>query len=165
MTQFVGQQIKMVFWLFVGFGTNKMNQKIGLYLMSNLNLDTTWLRARSDLLWGRITWLGGDLGDDDPRLQANGSLQSLHHYSIGYHTWHTSDLATKAYPCKRNQDNKQEREERNQNYIDHEMGSHKPMIGDIVRWHIWPKQNPNPNVAVTAVKIDGRGMHNPWRHP
>jgi hypothetical protein len=31
--------------------------------------------------------------------------------------------STKAYPYKRNQEHKQEQEERNQNYIDHELGS------------------------------------------
>jgi hypothetical protein len=33
----------------------------------------------------------------------------------------------KAYPCKRNQEHKQEQEECNQNCVDYEMGSHKPM--------------------------------------
>jgi hypothetical protein len=45
-----------------------------------------------------------------------------------------NDLATKAYPYKCNQEHKQEQEEHNQNCIDHEMGSHKPMNGDTVRW-------------------------------
>jgi hypothetical protein len=71
----------------------------------------------------------------------------------------------KAYPCKRNQEHKQEQIEHNQNCIDHEVGSHKPMNDDIVRWHIWSKQNPNPNVMTVVVKIDVRGMHNPWRYP
>jgi predicted transcriptional regulator len=79
------------------------------------------------LPWGTITWLGGDLDVDDPSLQVNGSSQSLQHNSIGYHPWHTSDLATKVYPCKHNQEYKQEQEERNQNCVDYEMGSHKPM--------------------------------------
>jgi hypothetical protein len=39
----------------------------------------------------------------------------------------------KAYPGKRNQEHKQEQKERNQNCIDHEVGSHKPMNDDIVR--------------------------------
>jgi hypothetical protein len=39
----------------------------------------------------------------------------------------------KAYPCKRNQEHKQEQEERNQNCIDHEVGSHKQMNDDTVR--------------------------------
>jgi hypothetical protein len=55
--------------------------------------------------------------------------------------WHTSDLITKAYPCKCNQEHKQEQEERNQNCIDHEVGFHKPMNDDTVRWQIWSKQN------------------------
>ena len=67
-----------------------------------------------------ITWLGEDFDVDDPRLRANESSQSLHHYSVGYHPWHTSDLATKAYPYKRNQEHKQEHEECNQNYFDHD---------------------------------------------
>jgi hypothetical protein len=79
-------------------------------------------------------WLGGDLDVDDPRLRVNGSSQSLCHCSIGYSPLHTSDLATKAYPYKRNQEHKQELEERNQNYIDHEVGSHKLMNDDTVQW-------------------------------
>jgi hypothetical protein len=71
--------------------------------------------------------LGGDHDIDDPRLRADRSSQSLHHLSIGYHPRHTSDLTTKAYPCKHNQEHKQEHDERNQNCIDHEVGSHKPM--------------------------------------
>jgi hypothetical protein len=64
-----------------------------------------------------------------------------------------SDLATKAYPCKRNQEHKQEQEEHNQNWVDYELGSHKPMKNNTVQWQIWFKQNPNPNVVVTASKI------------
>jgi hypothetical protein len=45
-----------------------------------------------------------------------------------------SDLAKNAYPCKRNQEHKQEQEEHNQNCVDHELGSHKPMNDNIVRW-------------------------------
>jgi hypothetical protein len=39
--------------------------------------------------------------------------------------------------CKRNQEQKQEQEEHNQNCIDHEVRSHKPMNDDIVWWQIW----------------------------
>ena len=53
--------------------------------------------------------------------------------SVGYHLLHTSDLATKAYPCKRNQEHKEDQEERNQNCIDHEVGSHKTINDDTVR--------------------------------
>jgi hypothetical protein len=45
-----------------------------------------------------------------------------------------SDLATKADPCKCNQEHKQEQEEYNQNCINHEVGSHKPMIDNNVQW-------------------------------
>jgi hypothetical protein len=41
-----------------------------------------------------------------------------------------SDFAMKAYPCKRNQ----EQEECNQNCVDYELGSHKLMDDDTVRW-------------------------------
>jgi hypothetical protein len=72
----------------------------------------------------------------------------------------------KDYPCKLNQEHKQEHEEYNQNCIDHEVGSHKPMNDDTVRWRIWSKQNPDPNmVAAATVKIEVRGVHNPWRYP
>jgi hypothetical protein len=57
----------------------------------------------------------------------------------------------KAYPCKRNQEHKQEQKERNQNCIDYEVGSHKSINDDTVWWQIWSKQNSNPNVAVVAV--------------
>jgi hypothetical protein len=33
----------------------------------------------------------------------------------------------KAYPCKHNQEHKQEHVEHNQNCVDYELGSHKPM--------------------------------------
>jgi hypothetical protein len=115
-----------------------------------LNLDTTWYRTGPDFPWGTITWLGGDLDVDDPRLRANYFSQSLHHFPVGYHPWHTSDLATKAYPCKRNQEHKQEQEDRNQNYVDHEVEFHKPMNDDTVRLHIWSKQKAHPNVVATA---------------
>jgi hypothetical protein len=75
------------------------------------------------------------------------------------------DLATKDYPCKRNQEHKQEQKERNQNCNDHEVGFHKPMNDDTVRWQIWSKQNLNPNVEATAVKIEVRGVHNLWSYP
>jgi hypothetical protein len=44
-----------------------------------------------------------------------------------------SDLTTKAYPCKRNTEHKQEQEEHNQNYVDHEVGLHKPMNDDTIQ--------------------------------
>jgi hypothetical protein len=131
-------------------------------MWDNTLCDRIW---RPDLLWGIITWLGGDLDVDDLRLRANDSPQSLHHCSIGYHPWHTSDLATKAYPCKLNQEHKQKQVEHNQNCVDYELGSHKPMNDDIVWWHIWSKKNSKPNVAASAVKIEVRGVHNPWRYP
>jgi hypothetical protein len=61
----------------------------------------------------------------------NGSSQSLHHDSIGYHSLHTSDLTTKACPCKHNQEHKQEQVEHNQNCVDYELGSHKPMNNEL----------------------------------
>lgn len=71
----------------------------------------------------------------------------------------------KAYPCKRNQEHKQEQEERNQNCIDHEVGSHKQMNDVTVRWQTWSKQNPNPNVVAAADKIEFRDMCDPWSLP
>jgi hypothetical protein len=44
-----------------------------------------------------------------------------------------SDLAMKAYPCKHNQEHKQEQVECNQNCDDYEVWFHKPMNGDTVR--------------------------------
>jgi hypothetical protein len=75
-----------------------------------------------------------------------------------------SDLFMKTYPCKRNHEHKQEQEENNQNYIDHQVGSHKLMNDVTVRWQIWSKQNQNPDVVVAADKIEVRGVHNPWRY-
>jgi hypothetical protein len=57
--------------------------------------------------------------------------QSLHHCSIGYHPCHMDELSTKAYPCKHNQEHKQEQEMQS-NKLGYEMGSHKPMNGDTV---------------------------------
>jgi hypothetical protein len=45
----------------------------------------------------------------------------------------TRVTSKKTYSCKRNQGHKQKQEEHNQNCIDHEVGSHKPMNDDIVR--------------------------------
>jgi hypothetical protein len=42
-----------------------------------------------------------------------------------------NDLIMKAYPCKRNQEHKQEQEMQS-NILDYEMASHKPMNGDTV---------------------------------
>jgi hypothetical protein len=92
------------------------------------------------------------------------SSQSLHHCSVSYHPWHTSDLTTDAYPCNRNQEHKKELEEHNQNCVDYEVGSHKPMNNDTISWQIWSKQNPKPNVAA-ADKIKVMGVQNPWRYP
>jgi hypothetical protein len=43
-----------------------------------------------------------------------------------------NDLTTKAYPCKHNQEHKQE-QEMQLNRLDYKMESYKPMNGDIVR--------------------------------
>jgi hypothetical protein len=43
-----------------------------------------------------------------------------------------NDLTTKAYPCKRNQEHKQEQEMQS-NRLDYEMESHKPMNGNTVQ--------------------------------
>jgi phosphoribosylanthranilate isomerase len=60
----------------------------------------------------------------------------------------------KAYPYKRNQEHKKEQEEHNQICIDHEVGSHKTMNGDTVRWQIWSKQNPNHNMVAATDKLE-----------
>jgi hypothetical protein len=85
-----------------------------------------------DLLRGTVNLLGGELDVDEPRLRTNGTSQSLRHCSIGYHPYHMNDLATKAYPGKRNQEHKQEQEMQS-NKLGYVMGSHKPMNGNIVR--------------------------------
>jgi hypothetical protein len=59
-------------------------------------------RLSPDLPRGTVNFIGGELNVDDPRLRTNRTPQLLHHYSVGYHPCHTNDLATKAYPCKRN---------------------------------------------------------------
>jgi hypothetical protein len=51
-----------------------------------------------DLSRGTVNLIGAELDVDEPRLRTNGTSQSLHHYSIGYHPWHMDDLAMKAYP-------------------------------------------------------------------
>jgi hypothetical protein len=68
-------------------------------------------------------------------IQGTEQTNPYNHYtsSIGYHPCHTSDLTTKDYPYKRNQEHKQEQEEHNQNCTDYELGSHKPMNDDTIR--------------------------------
>jgi plastocyanin len=58
------------------------------------------------------------------------------------------DLAMKAYPCKHNQEYKQEQEMQS-NKLGYEIGSHKLMNGDTVRWQIESKQNP-PNMVMAT---------------
>jgi putative ribosome biogenesis GTPase RsgA len=55
----------------------------------------------------------------------------------------------KAYPCKRNQEHKQQQGMQS-NRFDYEMKSHKPMNGDTVWWQIESKQNPNPKVVMAT---------------
>jgi hypothetical protein len=50
----------------------------------------------------------------------------------GHISLSTSYLTTKAYPSKCNQEHKQVQEECNQNCVDYELGSHKPMNNNIV---------------------------------
>ena len=59
----------------------------------------------------------------------------------------------KAYPCKRNQEHKQERAERNQNCVEHELGSHKLMNDELFDERYDLSKTPNPNVVAAAVKI------------
>jgi hypothetical protein len=51
------------------------------------------------------------------------------------------------------------------NCIDHEVGSHKPMNDDNVRWQNESKKNLNPNVVEAAETIEVRGVQNLWRYP
>jgi hypothetical protein len=88
-------------------------------------------RMSPDLLRGMVNLIGGELDVDEPRLLTNRTSQSLHHCSVGYHLCHTDDLAMKAYPCKLNQEHKQEQEMQS-NKLDYEMESHKPMNSDTV---------------------------------
>jgi hypothetical protein len=98
------------------------------------NLAGKWRRDRRmspDLPRGMVNLIGGELDVDERSLRTNRTSQSLQHYSVDYHPCHTNDIATKAYPCKRNQEHKQE-EEMQSNQLGYEMGSHKPMNGDPV---------------------------------
>jgi hypothetical protein len=88
-------------------------------------------RLSPDLPRGTVNLIGGELDVDDPRLRTNRTPQSLHHCSVVYHPCHMNDQNMKAYPCKRNQEHKQEQEMQS-NRLDYEMGSHKPMNGDTV---------------------------------
>jgi hypothetical protein len=65
-------------------------------------------RLSPDLPRGTVNLIGGELDVEDPRLRMNRTPQLLHHYSIGYHLCHMNYLAMKAYPCKHNQEHKQE---------------------------------------------------------
>jgi hypothetical protein len=89
-------------------------------------------RSSPDLLRGTVNLIGGELDIDDPRLQMNRTPQSLHHCFVGYYPCHMNDLATKAYPCKHNQEHKQEQEMQS-NRLDNKVESHKPVNGDTVR--------------------------------
>jgi sigma54-dependent transcription regulator len=55
----------------------------------------------------------------------------------------------KAYPCKCNQEHKQEQEMQS-NRLDYAVESHKSMNGDTVRGQIESKQNPNPKVVMAT---------------
>jgi hypothetical protein len=74
-------------------------------------------RLSPDLSKDMVNLIGGELDVDDPRLQTNRTSQSLHHCSVGYHLCHMNDLAMKAYPCKRNQEHKQEQKMQANNLI------------------------------------------------
>jgi hypothetical protein len=100
-------------------------------------------RLNPDLPRGTVNLIGAELEIDDPRPRTNRTPQSLHHCSVGKHPCHTNDLATKAYPCKRNQEHKQEQEMQS-NRLDYQVESHKLMNGDTVRGQIEPKQNLKP---------------------
>jgi hypothetical protein len=89
-------------------------------------------RMSPDLPRGTVNLIGGQLNVNEPRLQMIGTSQSLHHCSVGYHPCHTDDFTTKAYPCKRNQEHKQEQEMQSKK-LGYKMGSHKPMNGDTAR--------------------------------
>jgi hypothetical protein len=74
-----------------------------------------------DIPRGTVNLIGGELDVDELRLRTNIISQSLHHCSVGYHPCHTDDPAMKAYPCKRNQEYKQEQEMQS-NKLDYKMG-------------------------------------------
>jgi hypothetical protein len=74
-------------------------------------------RLSPDLPKGTVNLIGGELDVDDPRLRTNRTSQSLHHCSVCYHPCHTNDLATVAYPCKRNQEHKEEQKMQANNLI------------------------------------------------
>jgi hypothetical protein len=65
-------------------------------------------RLSPDLSRGTVNLIGGELDVDDPRLRTIRTPQSLHHCFVGYHPCHMNDLSMKAYPCKHNQEHKQE---------------------------------------------------------
>jgi hypothetical protein len=72
-----------------------------------------------------------------------------------------SDLTTKAYPCKRNQERNQEQEERNQNCIDHEVGLTNRWTMTLFDDRYDLGKISNPNVVAVAIKIEVRGVQNP----
>jgi hypothetical protein len=74
-------------------------------------------RMSPDLPRGTRNLIGEELDVDDTRLRTNRTSQSLHHCSVGYHPCHMNDLTMKAYPCKRNQEHKQEQEMQANNLI------------------------------------------------
>jgi hypothetical protein len=115
-------------------GLDEFNCELFIPDLDNVIMDGNTLdrRMSPNLPRGKVNLIGGELDVDEPRLRTIGTLQSLHHCSVGYHPCHTDDLATKAYPCKCNQEHKQEQEMQS-NKLGYEKGSHKPMNGDTVR--------------------------------
>jgi hypothetical protein len=51
------------------------------------------------------------------------------------------------------------------NKLGYEMGSHKPMNDDTVRWQIESKQNANLNMVMATEQKGVRGMQVPWTQP
>jgi hypothetical protein len=91
-----------------------------------------------DLLRGRGRSIGGDLNvGEEGSEQMIVTLQSLHHGSDGHQHVHTLvDLAKKAYPCKCNQEHKQEQERMQLNLLINvlitNVGLYKPLSGETV---------------------------------
>jgi hypothetical protein len=150
----------MFLGFFVGYGMNKINLKVGLYITGNLNLDTTWEKTKAwsfvrydNLIgWRSRRWWSKALGEQilaitTPLLRW---LSPITHEGLSLQAQSRTQarigrIQPKLYWLRVGVSQTDERR--------------------TVRWQIWYKQNPNPNVVVVAIKIGVKGVHNPWRYP
>ena len=161
----LGRNKLIVYIIIFGFlwtmGWNKTNLKVGLYLTGNLEIwyqlieDKARSSMRYDNLirWRSRRWWSKALSERILTI----TTPLLRWLSPVTHEWPRHEgLSLQA------QSRTQARIERTQSKLHWSWGG-VTQIDEwrTVRWQMWSKQNPNPNVVVAAVKIEVRVMHNP----